>query len=463
MQHRDGRVGTAALARVRSPAVALLVLLSSLLAGYLAVRIGASTSLPRVVLFGVALVVAATAAIWPRLAVAGLVAVVPFQFEVRLGPVLTGTNEIAVVGVAVLIAARIRWAAVPTWLRYGGSLIVVGSSLAGLGAVAPAHAWWGAGRWLAVLVIAWAACDLYRRDPHAAARLGVIISGTGIVVALLAVGQRAGINTIVGPPYLPDRVDSSFGYYTNYAGFMAVVFVISAALVIEQKLSLVLRALAGTGAVAGLVGVGLSLSRGGLLAALVGTVSLVLLQLGSARAVVLLLLLPLMVAGGWLLLPADVAEEFAGRFTEPFGASGADRTRVTLQEAGAKALEDRPLGLGYGNFAEYVKQNVALPSRKVLFHAHQTFVQIGLDAGWIGLVGYVVMLCGALAAALRCTRLTRLPAISAGFAAALAALSAQGLGDYLYVELSFVVLTTALAWGCWHAACNSSSTSRARA
>ena len=113
-------------------------------------------------------------------------------------------------------------------------------------------------------------------------------------------------------------------------------------------------------------------------------------------------------------------------------------------------MEQRPFGLGYGNFPAYLRTNVSNPHiQTAFFHAHWLPVQVGLDAGWLGLAGFALLAFSPLIVGLRRALLNKIDKGSLGFAAALAGLLAQGWYEYLLAEISFLIILCVMVWGAW--------------
>jgi hypothetical protein len=393
----------------------------------------------------------AVAIVRPAVALALVLGMAPFEFHVTIAGVHTGTNELLLIGLAVAVLPRIRLSAIPHTVRAGGLLLVVGSSIAAVHAQVPSEAIWGAVRWSAVVVLLFAAFAVLRDDARAVPIAARILGATGIAVALLALLQRHGLYAIVGPPYLSDRIDSTFGYYTVFAGFMAIVAVVCAgetvALLRERDPWWIFH---GTGALTATVGVGVSLSRGAIFALCVGVAFAICTQaLRAPRLVGLALVVGVLVVGGWTLTPHAARSTLVQRLETP---SGGDVVRHALQQAGTRALREHPLGLGYGNFPSYLEAHVSdLRINQAYFHSHRTPVQIGLDAGWLGLAGYVLLLLAPLARAVTLGLTRRLTIRATAFTGALAAFVAQTWFDYLFYETSFLVFVAALVWAIWRA------------
>jgi hypothetical protein len=200
------------------------------------------------------------------------------------------------------------------------------------------------------------------------------------------------------------------------------------------------------------VGLGISLSRGAALGAAVGVIAMVAFSLRNPRrAFALVAALTVSTTAIWFAVPNSTRTEFSQRLSQPIGSTGSDREHLALARIGEHALATHPLGLGYGNFASYMARTSGPVSGITFFHSHRLPVQIGIDAGWLGLAGFVMLVFYPLTAAVRAAGRGRLGPLAAGYAAALVAVLAQGWFDYLFYELAFLVVFSTLVWGAWHA------------
>jgi hypothetical protein len=136
--------------------------------------------------------------------------------------------------------------------------------------------------------------------------------------------------------------------------------------------------------------------------------------------------------------------------TRSTGAS--DKTRFALQEAGKHALASDPFGIGYNNFAVYLRGHIrSVNIRQTFAHAASTPVQIGLDAGWLGLAGFLILWAWPIGLVIARGTGGFSAVRASACAAALGGFMAQGLFDYLLYEIAFLAFFATLVWGTWHA------------
>jgi hypothetical protein len=198
-----------------------------------------------------------------------------------------------------------------------------------------------------------------------------------------------------------------------------------------------------------LLGVAISLSRGALLCVGAGWAALLVLNLRRAsvlgRGVGLIVTFIIM---GYLATPPQTRTDLFNRFATPVGAQTEDQQRFALQQTGRHALAHNPLGLGYGNFSNYLVAHPTLGIATAFFHSHQLPIQMGLDSGWLGLAGFLILFGGAIVGGIRSSGSGRIR--NTAYAAALCGLMAQGLFDYLFYEISMLALWVALVFGAVH-------------
>jgi O-antigen ligase len=420
-------------------------------AGIEMVRLGTAQRELKAVLIIVAAIALGTAALRPRMGLAMLLILVPFEYHFSG----TGTDEVLLVAMALVLAWRIRWRTIPVWAAIGAGALVLGSLAAVIGAAEPTIALWGAVRWLAAAIVMFVAFSVLRSRADASRRMADIFTGSAIVVVFFAFAQKAGVYVLVGAPFTAGLPDSFFSYYTNYAGYAAIAGIVAsgellAAITARQRRRCVLY---GAALLFILAGLAISASRGGLLALGAGWLVLLVLNLRRGR-LVLQAAAVLLILGGvsYFATPSSTISRIEQRFSSPLGKLSEDKERFAVQEAGERALSSKPFGIGYGNFTLYVRshKNSSVIHEKFT-HAQNTPIQMGLDAGWLGLAGFMLLFIVPIV--LTFMRPIRGPGTvrASGFAAALCGFMAQGLFDYLFFEVAFVVFYVALVWGTAHA------------
>ncbi len=427
--------------------VAFLAAVLSIAVGLALAKLGSVQRELKAVLIVVAGIAMTLAALRPRAGLAMFLALMPFEYHFSG----TGTDEVLMVAIAAVLAWRIRWSATPAWVRVAAGAVVIGSFASAIGASDRTLALWGAVRWLSAVLVMFAAFSILRGERRAGRRMVDIFTASAAIVVLFAFAQKAGLYVLVGSSFIAGRPNSFFSYYTNYAGYAAMASVLATgellAATLERERS---RAIAyGAALMFLLSGIAISISRGGLLA--LGAGWLILLVLNARRGRVLLqaaLILVIFLASAYLVTPRSAVVQIEKRFASPLGTLSEDRERFDIQAAGQKALERHPLGLGYGNFALYARANVRSASIHEKFtHAQSTPIQIGLDAGWLGLIGFFVLVGGAVLAPVSRGEDTARTVRASACAAALGGFLAQGLFDYLFYEIAFVAFVAVLVWG----------------
>ncbi|HKO28882.1 MAG TPA: O-antigen ligase family protein [Solirubrobacteraceae bacterium] len=440
------------LGRAPLDSAPVAALLSALLAGVVAIllyKLGSPQHQLKAVLGIVAVGMLVAAALRPALALGLVVAFMPFEYSVYG----LKTDEVLILGTAAMVMWRIQTRDVPWWAVLGSFSLVAGSLLAVIGAHNQGSALWGAARWLGALILLASAFSVLRGRPDANRRLIDLITCSALVVVAFAFLQRAGIYTIVEPPFVPGLVDSFFGYYTVYGGFVAMAAVLASGEVLhslghgERRRGL-LYAVA-TSVI--LLGVAISVSRGAILCVGVGWAALLFLNLRRASFLAGgIALIAIFIAVGYLATPSQTRTDLINRLSTPLGAQVEDQQRFALQQIGRHAVAQNPLGIGYGNFSYYLAGHPVPGVNILFFHSHQLPTQVALDSGWLGLAGFLTLMAGAVFSAIRAAESGRVR--NTAFAAALCGLMAQGLFDYLFYEISMLALWVALVFGATHVA-----------
>jgi O-antigen ligase len=437
--------------QISTPAVLLLALALSTATGLVVVRLESFQHQLKAVLIVLAILTVVLSALRPRAGLLVLLALSPFE----LGFYGTNSNEVLLLSLATVLALRIRVATIPSWM-WGGTIALVGGSfLASVGAHNPGVALEGALHWAAAALLLLVATTVLAARKDATHVASTVITVTAVIVAAFGFLQKAGIDAIVGAPFNAGLPNSFFSYYTVYAGFLALAGTLTTGeIVIALDGRRYVRAcLLGGALVVMLAALAESTARGGIVALAAGW--LLLLVLNRRRGSVLgrvVIVLVVLSAVGYAVIPHSTILTLEHRFATSNGSLGEDQTRFAVQAAGLRALKGSPFGLGYGNFSSFVKNDVHNSHIQIaFFHAHETFIQIGLDAGWIGLAGFLLLIGAPLLSVLRHSREGPSAVRATAFAAALVGFLAQGLYDYLFYDLAFIIFFMVLIWGITHA------------
>jgi O-Antigen ligase len=426
---------------------ALLAVILSALVGIAMVKLGTVQRELKAILImgaGIAMIIAA---LRPEAGLAMLLVLMPFEFHFSG----TGTNEVVIIAMAMVLAWRIQASSIPAWMFLGGIALALGSFAAAVGAQNQTDALWGGVRWAAAIILLFAATSVFRGNREATRRMVDIFTGSAVVVVIFAFAQKAGVYVLVGSPYFSGHPNSFFGIYTVYAGYTAMAATLATGeILIAWYARRPLRASVYGGALIFiLTGIAISTSRGGLLA--LGAGWLLLLVLNVRRGSVIAhacAIFAIFIVAAYLATPESTRVAIQQRISTQGGASAEDKTRFALQKAGEHGLLEKPFGLGYENFPFYLREHVHNANiQKVFDHAHETPVEIGLDAGWLGLAGFL-LLWGWPVGRVLIYRSGGQSAIRASaFAAAMGGFMAQGLFDYLFYEIDVLIFFLAMVWG----------------
>jgi O-antigen ligase len=430
---------------------ALVAVVLSALVGIAMVKLGSVQRELKALLIMAAGVAMVVAALRPEVGLAMLLILMPFEFHFSG----TGTNEVVIVAMALVLVWRIRGSLIPAWISAGGIALVLGSFAAANGAQNQTSALWGGVRWLAAVIILFATIGIFRGNRDASRRMVDIFTGSAVVVVIFAFAQKAGVYALVGPPYFNGHPNSFFGIYTVYAGYTAMAAILATGeILIAINARRTLRAsIYGGALILILLGIAISTSRGGLLA--LGCGWLLLLVLNARRGTILIqacVIFAVFLGAGYLATPHSTIVAIQQRFSTPRSANTEDKTRFALQKAGEQALGSNPFGLGYENFPFYLRDHVHSAFIQMAFdHAHETPVEIGLDAGWLGLAGFLVLWGWPIGKVVTYGRGGASAIRASAFAAALGGFMAQGLFDYLFYEIDVLIFFLAMVWGVIHA------------
>lgn len=321
---------------------------------------------------------------------------------------------------------------VPRFALAGAGALVVGLALACVVAGEPVLALDGLLRWVPVLIMVMGVASLCATQSGLSKKLGLAIVIGGAVCGVFGILQRSGHYWLVGPPYAPEVVDSTFGYYTNFANFEALAAVVGVGLIAAGVRVRRLPIIATAATLVCLYMVVTSFSRGALV--LLGTGLTVILARELARPGRFISAVAGLGFLAWLtmvLTPAEYLQEIEAKFTT---IQGGDAVRSQLQAGGIDLLLHSPMGIGFNNFSELVASGKVY-APLALAHAHNTFVQMGLDAGWLGAGGFLILVLGAAWRAFR----SRGGTMTAAYGAALVGFLVQVSQDYFFFEEASLV------------------------
>jgi O-antigen ligase len=428
----------------------LVSIVAAVLVGLAMAKLGTVRRQSEGVLVILAGLTMAVTALRPGIGLVILITLMPFEFHFYG----TGSDELLLIAVALMLVWRIRARAIPGWVSLGGLALIIGSFVAAIGAKDHTTAIWGGVRWLAAIICLLAVLEVLRKSRDAPRRMVDIFTGSAVVVVLFAFAQKAGIYVLVGAPYIAGYPNSFLGFYTVYAGYVAMAATLATGeLLVALTRGRTARAgVYGAALVLLLAGLVLSSSRGGVLALACGWLALLALNIRRGSIFVNAVAVLLIVAGAaYIATPHEAIVRIETRLSASNGSQGEDQTRFALHKVGDEALAQRPFGLGYGNFAEYLEASARNTKiTQSFFHAHETPIQIGLDAGWLGLFGFLILVVRPIWMVLENRGRGPAAVRATAFAAALIGFMAQGLYDYLFYNIAFLIFFLAMVWGVIH-------------
>lgn len=146
-------------------------------------------------------------------------------------------------------------------------------------------------------------------------------------------------------------------------------------------------------------------------------------------------LIPLTLLGG-LILNSMIGNPLATQSFYPKNVTTAPETvqgRAEIWEYAAPLLVKAPLGLGVGGFHVYAESDPAKVLQPVQqAHAHNLFLQVGLDTGLVGLGAFVILWVFAVKAAWGAYREPRTRVLAMGLLAAFVVILIHGTFDLIF-------------------------------
>ena len=405
----------------------------------------------------------------PQLGVLLVVMAVPFGSlrQVRLGVMNVGVTEVLVTLVlaAWLMRMLARREFIVKWppLTLPLVLFFVVLCLSSLGSASLQHSIKELVKWSEVLALyVLVANEMTGRWKRA---LVVVLLGTGALVAVHGIFQFL---FQVGPEefILFGRFMRAYGTFEQpnpYAGYLGLTLPLAVGLVFAGIVPMGGRIsgkwlvwAGGSGALMAIALV-MSWSRGAWfgIAAAIG-VMLVAVAARSGRAAMLgvvfaVLLAYLLLAGGVSLLPPSIVQRFSDfmpylgvadvRGVEVTDANFAVLERMAHWQSAIGMWTDRPwLGVGIGNY-EVVYARYSLPLwPSPLGHAHNYYLNVGAEAGIMGLISYLVLWGAALLQSWKTARRARNWnwGVALGVLGVIVHLSVHNIFDNLFVHAMYL-------------------------
>ncbi len=417
----------------------------------------------------------------PQLGVLLVVVAIPFGSlgQVRVGVMNVGVTEALVALVLAawlmrLVAGRalnVKWPPL-TWPMV---LLLVVLGMSSVGSESLQHSAKELVKWIEVLALyVLVANEMTGRWKKT---LMVFFLGTGALAAVHGIYQFL---FQIGPEEFVlfgrfMRASGTFEQPNPYAGYLGLTLPLATGLVIagivpvRKRISSRWLVLAGGAGTLMVLAVAMSWSRGAWLglAAAIG-VMLVAVAARSGRNAMLgvtflVVLAYLIAAGGFSLLPPSIVQRFSD-FTPYLGV--VDVRGVEITDANFAVLErmahwqsaigmwtENPwLGVGIGNY-EVLYPNYALPLwPSALGHAHNYYLNIGAEAGLVGLVSYLILWGAALVQSWRAARRGSNLAwgVALGVLGVIVHLSVHSFFDNLYVHSMYLQVAIMLGMIAFH-------------
>jgi O-antigen ligase len=376
---------------------------------------------------GVALLVAVAAAPialgGPALSLAALAAVL---FVQRLAPFgLVTTALLVLVGAHWLQARRapMAWrpAAVPRALTAAlvGFLLWIGLSLAWARNAAPGES--KLGDWVVAAALFGVVATTIRDRRHVLVLARAFVAGA-VATVLIGLGAAALMpgSGLEHSTWFEGRLSGGGGDPNLLAAGIVAAAALAIGLLAGTRRSSIDRGLLLAGLVVLMAGLGATQSRGGVIAAIAAAAAAIAFADGGRRrAALAVAAVAALVAAALLVSPGGMA-----RLTTP---DSEGNGRADLWRVGGRLIRDHPLtGVGLANFpvraADVVREPGQLRFAELIterpHEAHNTYLQLVAEVGWLGLLAYLAVVALALRQARRAQR--RLTALGERDLAALA-------------------------------------------
>lgn len=179
----------------------------------------------------------------------------------------------------------------------------------------------------------------------------------------------------------------AYGMYDNHNDYSFIIIQILPFVYMywrteERKL---LRCLLLISGFACLVGIAMSLSRGGMIALVLEVSMIVIFCMTHPKRLWLLPIVAVLGAGAIAVQYAKRAENQGSGYT----AEDAENSRYELWKAGWNMVKDRPLlGVGSRRFPEYSREYYDLSHDQIGKVSHNTYIEVGAGSGILGFFGF---------------------------------------------------------------------------
>ena len=257
---------------------------------------------------------------------------------------------------------------------------------------------------------------------------------SGGIIGAIAIGGAAGnAPELVNATEAQGRAKGSFGHPNTLATYLALALPGALALGLMGRPSWRPVALVAFGAM--LVGLSLSLSRGGLLA-VAGALGVMLIWSPARRAtlVAAAVAVALYAAGAQPLNQSPQVQTLTTRVESiGYSAEGVDPRFGIWERVPAMAIDSMPFGVGANNFSEVAaRYGVLGPNGSPYEHAHNIIFTFTIELGLLGLIALILV---AISLTMTLWRAyvaadTARRGLVLAIAAALVALTLQGMVDY---------------------------------
>ncbi len=334
----------------------------------------------------------------------------PFDFALELG-LTVYTNELILLGITggwLVQAVRTRtWPTRSLPVASAAGLFLLALLLSGLNAHSLPAVAKQVLHWLEMILIIWFAVQA-APDAQAVKRIIFIWLGVAVVISLLGVlqfiaGPQAGMNAgqelwALGQGRLM-RAYGTFGQPNQFAGYLILIIPLALVLWPEAR-NWRQRALLGSGALILLLALVLSFSRGAWVGLAPAVAGLALIMVRNKKH----LLIGFTAALGLLVLTASLPPlkplrqavlQRVSTVVNPGQDDSLNFRQVCLQTALAMFRQHPVIGFGAGEYDRNIRQYFdetyyAWPA--INKHIHSLYLQILIEAGLLGLTGFLLML-----------------------------------------------------------------------